>query len=111
MKIFEAAKKLEPRLRLHVFYGFNKLFIENMARYEYGHIPDLGRDCHLGEYWSETLKLADRLEVPWHGRVGWDQLAAEMATAGVWLYPTRFAEIRHVGHGGRGAGLRASPLK
>lgn len=93
MKIFEAAKKIEPRLRLHVFYGFNKMFVENMARYEYSNIPDLGRDGHMGEYWSECLKLADRLEIPWHGRVGWDQLAAEMATAGIWLYPTRFPEI------------------
>jgi tetratricopeptide (TPR) repeat protein len=93
MKIFERARVLEPRLKLHVFYGFNKLFIENLAKVEYGHVPDLGRDAHLGEYWSEVLATADRLEIPWHGRVGWDELAAHMATAGVWLYPTRFPEI------------------
>lgn len=93
MKIFERAKQIEPRLKLHVFYGFNKLWIENMAKQEYAHIPDAGRDVHLGEYWSEVLATADRLEIPWHGRVGWDELAAHMATAGVWLYPTRFPEI------------------
>jgi glycosyltransferase involved in cell wall biosynthesis len=93
MKIFEAAKKIDPALDLHIFYGFNKLFIEQAARIQYGSIPDLGRDANMFEYWSESLRLADRLEIPWHGRVGWAELAKEMTTAGVWLYPTRFPEI------------------
>lgn len=93
MRIFEAAKKIDPEIQLHVFYGFNKLFIDHAAQIQYCGIPDLGQDGNLFEYWSNTLKMADRLEVPWHGRVGWAQLAMEMAISGVWLYPTRFPEI------------------
>lgn len=97
MEIYELAKREDPGLDMHVLYGFNKLFIENMAKVEYCGVPDLGRDSHLGDYWKETLELADRLEVKWHGRVGWAQVAAEMCTSGIWLYPTRFAEISCMG--------------
>jgi glycosyltransferase involved in cell wall biosynthesis len=93
MEIYELAKKQDPDLQLHVLYGFNKIFVENVGKMEYAGIPDLGRDAHLGEYWQDTLRLADRLEVAWHGRVGWAEVAAQMCASGIWLYPTRFAEI------------------
>jgi glycosyltransferase involved in cell wall biosynthesis len=92
IRIFQAANI--PGATLHIFYGFTKMYLDNAARYEYAHVPDLGQDTNLYRYMQgvhQAIDADDRIVMP--GRVGWKQLAAEMVTAGVWLYPTRFPEI------------------
>jgi glycosyltransferase involved in cell wall biosynthesis len=79
---------------LHIFYGFNKLFMKHAAEHEYGHIPDVGRDISYYDYMRAVFTACDNDDrIVMRGRVGWEQLAKEMCTAGVWLYPTRFDEI------------------
>ena len=71
-----------PKARLKVFYGFNKWFDKT--------------------YQNNPEKLAwkqhqlDRMEkdptITYHGSVGQDVLAKEIASSGVWAYPTHFGE-------------------
>jgi glycosyltransferase involved in cell wall biosynthesis/tetratricopeptide (TPR) repeat protein len=80
--------------KLHIYYGFNKLFLDHNARAEYRHLPDVGRDVNGWEYMQDVLKAVDEDDdIIWHGRVDWETMAEAQATAGVWLYPTRFPEI------------------
>jgi glycosyltransferase involved in cell wall biosynthesis len=92
IKLFQKADV--PGSTLDIFYGFNKLFMEHAAKYEYVGIPDLGRDASLWDYMQTvhtTIDKDDRIRLV--GRVGWEELARRMCSAGVWLYPTRFDEI------------------
>jgi glycosyltransferase involved in cell wall biosynthesis len=79
---------------LHLFYGFSKIFMENAAQYPYRRVPDCDRDVNLLDY-MRTLQDAvdDDSRIHWRGRVGWEDMAKEFASASVWLYPTRFPEI------------------
>jgi len=92
IRIFRAADV--PGSSLHVFYGFNKVFLRMAADREYGRIPDINRDANMYEYMQAVLQAADADErIVWHGRVGWEPLVREMRGAGAWLYPCRFDEI------------------
>jgi glycosyltransferase involved in cell wall biosynthesis len=92
IRIFRAADV--PGSTLHVFYGFNKVFLKMAADREYGRIPDINRDANMYEYMQAVLQAADADErIVWHGRVGWEPLVKEMCGAGAWLYPCRFDEI------------------
>lgn len=79
---------------LHVFYGFNKMYLDSAAACEYRHIPDIQRDGSLYDYMQTVLTMADKDDrIHWRGRVGWEELAQEMCSAGAWLYPCKFPEI------------------
>lgn len=92
IRAFKAADV--PGSSLHIFYGFQKLWMENAAKVEYGNVADVGRDISFYDYMKEIYREADAdPRIHWRGRVGWDELARELCSAGVWLYPTRFYEI------------------
>lgn len=98
MRIFRRAKELYPEdlrdAELHIFYGFTKLFFQFARDHEYRYVPDVNRDVNLYEYAQAVNLFADREEgIKWRGRIGWEQMAKEFCTGGVWLYPTRFDEI------------------
>lgn len=94
IKAFQEATKGDPTAELHVCYGFNKLWKKQAADIEYGHIPDLGRDCNMHDYMRTLYHACDKDErIKYHGRLNWEKLAELMSTSGVWLYPTRFPEI------------------
>lgn len=79
---------------LHIYYGFNKLYLQQAAQNEYRHIPDLGRDASMYDYMETVFQTCDNVPgIIMHGRVSWEVMAKEMCGAGVWLYPTRFDEI------------------
>lgn len=78
---------------LHMFYGFKDLWRKLAADQEYGFMVDLGRECRLLEYEDECLAACDGRTVINRGRVGWAEMAHELKTASVWLYPTNFDEI------------------
>jgi glycosyltransferase involved in cell wall biosynthesis len=75
--------EVHPKARLKVFYGFNKWFD---LRYK--------NDKEMMAW--KQLQL-DRMEndptITYHGSVGQDVLAQEIASSGVWAYPTGFGEI------------------
>lgn len=92
IQIFQAANV--PDSELHLFYGFNKLYLTNAQKYEYCHIPDIAREANMYEYMQAVAAACDADDrIVWHGNVGWEELAKEFCSAGVWLYPTRFPEI------------------
>jgi len=97
IKIFQYAKERGVYFcdaKLHIFYGFTKLFLEHNVKAEYRNFPDLGRDANGWEYMQEVHRLVDNdPDIIWRGRVDWETMAKEQASAAVWLYPTRFPEI------------------
>jgi glycosyltransferase involved in cell wall biosynthesis len=98
IQVFQRAKEVNPTAmegaELHIFYGFNKLFLKHVADSEYRHIPDIGRDASGWEYMQSVHHLVDSdPDIHWRGRVSWGEMAREQLEAGVWLYPTRFPEI------------------
>lgn len=75
--------KAEPKARLKVFYGFNKWFDE---RYK--------DDKERMAWKSKLLKqMEEDPTITYYGSVGQDVLAGEIASSGVWAYPTQFGEI------------------
>lgn len=74
-------RKAIPQAELHVFYGwetFMALEKNNPKSIEWAHIM------------MEKIKQDG---ITYHGRVGQKELAKEILSSGVWLYPTEFAEI------------------
>lgn len=79
---------------LHIFYGFTKMYLDHAAQCEYRHVPDVNRDCSAYDYMKAVLQAVDQDDrIKWRGRIGWEDLAKEMCSAGVWIYPTQFPEI------------------
>lgn len=82
--IFRRAREWVPDLEFHSYYGFdnmNKLIALNN---KYGHYRIM-RD--------RILKSVEGVKgITLHGRIPQPELYAELATAGVWLYPTEFGE-------------------
>lgn len=78
----EVVKKV-PDAQLHVFYGFTKTYDE-FARKR----PEMER---FKEQILNRMQAAGN--VVFHGRVSHAQLARQMQTCGLWLYPTYFDEI------------------
>lgn len=89
-----AAPKLEGAV-LHVCYGFTPLYHKRAADHGYQFFGDCGAERHMLDYAAECMRAMDRLGplVRNHGRIPSADLAAHLATAGVWLYPTTFPEI------------------
>lgn len=83
-RIFKKAREFEPRLQLHVFYGF-----DNIDKV-------IARNDRVSEYAAKmkeiVLKSLDQPNVTWHGRVPQRELAAHWFTTGIWCYPCIFHE-------------------
>lgn len=98
IRTYRRALELDPAAmegsELHCFYGFTKLFWTHARDREYWHVPDIGREINAYEYAQACNLAADQEDtIAFRGRVGWEEMAREFCTAGVWLYPTRFDEI------------------
>ena len=84
-RIFRKAREYEPRLNLHVFYGFDnidKVIAENDRK--------LAETCTFLK--NATLKALDQPNVVLHGRVPQRELTYHWLTAGIWCYPCVFHE-------------------
>lgn len=82
IRIFHAARAKEPRLNLHVYYGW-----EGCERASGGN-PDDPRMV-LKRLCTEEL---DQTGITWHGRVGKRDLWHGHFASNLWLYPTTFPE-------------------
>lgn len=70
-----------PDAELHVFYGWNTYYA-------------LEKQNPTSMAWMEQMKRKMQQEgVVDHGRVGQEELAREMLSSALWLYPTQFPEI------------------
>lgn len=80
IRSFAVAREFEPRLELHVFYGFNNL-------------RKLQRNKRLQAKADECERLMRVTpNVFFHGRVTQDQLYREWCKTGLWVYRTDFHE-------------------
>lgn len=93
VRAFRQSKIEENGWKLHLFYGFGKTWRQMAATVRYQHIPDLGRDCDVYAFADMCAACCDGEKVIGRGRVGWEQMAHEMKTGSIWLYPTVFDEI------------------
>lgn len=93
LKAWDLIKGTIPEAQFHIYYGFTPLYKARAATQEYQHFGDHGYDRNMLEYQEECLQMVDYLGAHYHGRVSHDALQAELRTAGVWLYPTKFPEI------------------
>lgn len=93
LKIFGRLKSLDQRFSFHWYYGFTRMYCDKAASYPYQFFGDEGCDRHMHDYAEECFQLSDALGAVPHGRVGHQELARDLATASVMLYPTRFPEI------------------
>lgn len=94
LKIWERVCGGHPTARLHIFYGFNKLYHQQAVEHEYHPFGDEGCDRHMLDYEEECYSMVDRLKtVEYHGRVDTEVLAKNLLESSVWLYPTDFPEI------------------
>ena len=82
-----AIRSRVPKAELHVFYGFGNLDAMLKTRPK---TPDTTR---LLEVKNRILVKRDQPGVVWRGRVGHDEIAYEMVSAGVLAYPCNFPEI------------------
>lgn len=83
LKIFKRAREYDPKLELHVFYGFNNI---NKL---------IGYQKRFGFYKrtkEEILELLKQPNVYFRGRVSQVRLYKEWLSAGIWCYPTNFTE-------------------
>jgi glycosyltransferase involved in cell wall biosynthesis len=81
MNVFVRAREFEPRLNLHIFYGWDnleKVFKRNPH--------------HLGIKLRERLMAMDQTNIFWRGRMGQSQLWEEYQRASFWMYVTVFTE-------------------
>ncbi len=80
--IFHRARAKEPRLNLHIYYGWNGC--EHAAGSDPDHpLMALKRHC---------TEEADQTNVFWHGRVGKEELWRAHLSSNLWVYPTTFRE-------------------
>jgi len=94
IKAFNKSKLYKKGYEFHMFYGFGELWKQLASEQEYGHIVELNRDMRFYAYESECRQLAIQSKgVVYRGAVGWGEMAKELRTAKIWLYPTQFQEI------------------
>lgn len=80
IKAMTVARESEPRLELHVFYGFNNARKLKQAK-------------HIQQDIDECEAMMRRNEwITFHGRVSQVQLYEEWAKSGMWVYRTDFRE-------------------
>lgn len=97
-------KEKVPEAELHLFYGFKNW--EHSAQYSPGH-------AELIYHLKSKIDSLKSQGVVYHDRVNQEQLAEEMLSAGVLLYPTWFFETYFIGGAeAQAAGLRivSSPI-
>lgn len=70
LRIFENARRMEPRLSLHVYYGWQQ----------------------TSEKQREILSRNWVPGVYWHGQIPQPELWLELSKSGLWVYPTSFVE-------------------
>lgn len=75
--------KAHPKAKLKVFYGFNKWFDDR-----YKDNPEM-----LSWKQHQLDRMENDPTITYYGSVGQDVLAEEIASCGVWAYPTQFGEI------------------
>ena len=80
IRSFIVAREFEPRLELHVFYGFNNLRKLKNNKYLQGKADECER------------LMRNTPNVFFHGRVTQDQLYREWKKSGMWVYRTNFHE-------------------
>lgn len=79
--IWPRVQQLVPDAELHIYYGWN-----NFDKF----VPIYPQ---LGDYKSKVMELISRsTNVIQHGRISQKQLAKEMLSSSIWLYPTAFTE-------------------
>lgn len=81
IRIVNRIREQEPRVVLHVYYGFGN--IDRILAQRPGGV--------LGKL-RRAIAAMDQTGVVWHDRLGRRELWAELQQANVWLYPTRFGE-------------------
>ena len=88
LQTFHKARRYDPELELHTFYGFNNInkVIEDEKRRNH---PAAIRSR---QYRDKVLKEADKPNVFYHGRVSQTELYKEWLKTGIWLYQTNFFE-------------------
>jgi len=92
LEIYARAKEYEPRLNLHVFYGFDNFdTVINGTDHRKAFVAQLVKDRIL-------KAVAAHPDVRWHGRIPQPRLHRELASAGLWVYPTRFTETFAINH-------------
>lgn len=81
LKMWPDVKSAVPKAELHIFYGwdlFSRFYANNPERMA----------------WKAKIDgLMTQDGVTHHGRVSQPQILKEMATCGIWAYPTHFGEI------------------
>lgn len=80
IRAFAIAREFEPRLELHVFYGFNNL--RKLTQ-----MPRLQANADLCERLMKQVP-----GVTFHGRITQNQLYREWMSTGLWVYRTDFRE-------------------
>lgn len=91
--LFAKAKAIRPDLSFHWYYGFTPFYLQKAAQHDYAYMGDEQCDRHMLDYAEECFSLSDRLGAVGHGRIGHADLAQELRSASMLLYPTRFPEI------------------
>lgn len=104
--ILQRALEFEPRLKLHVFYGFDNWdkVIESARQSRETKLTDVSlitaaesrrlESCVQESMKKRIMDLAAACgdAVVWGGRIGQSQLWRELLTAGLWVYPSTFEE-------------------
>ena len=94
IEIFKRAGLAERGYELHMFYGFGELWKQMCASPGWSHIVELSRDMRMYEYEDWCREAASKTPgVVYRGSVGWLEMAEEIKSAEIWLYPTKFDEI------------------
>lgn len=95
LMIWKRAVEFEPRLKLICAYGYenwNKSIAAYEERRKAGEVPD--RPCAAQKMRDRILKMADECgeAVKWAGRLPQPTLWSEIASSGLFVYPTSFTE-------------------
>lgn len=92
-EVVKRARKLDPEIQLVVTYGIGEWARKMWAARDHRHIPDVGRDIGVDVYERELYRALDEVDATVLHKINFKQMEALFRSAGVWLYPTRFAEI------------------
>jgi hypothetical protein len=88
MRTFQQARRYDPELELHTFYGFNNInkVVEDEKRRNH---PAAIRSR---EYRDKVILESEKPNIFYHGRVSQKELYQEWLKTGIWLYQTNFFE-------------------
>ena len=88
MQTFNKARRYDPDLELHTFYGFNNInkIVDDERR------KDHPMAIKTRKYRDNVLKESEKPNIFYHGRVSQKELYKEWLKTGIWLYVTNFFE-------------------